>query len=289
MISNEIAERLLTNDHFRMAHERNVFWRHHVDAELLQRLFSWEEMNHCLTFNRITNDRFRLSTRSEHAEVNRRAFHPVKDSLGRNTDYLVVSELHKLMREGVTAVLEAVNELSPTVCALTERVAGELGARSTANAYMSFGNISGFGVHNDDHDVIILQLDGRKQWRFLRNAEHNKATVSDFRDPIEADGSESTIVSAGDVMYVPKGTWHEVVALNEKSLHLTVSVVYPTVADFVRWRLDQDKVGVPSVDIKLGRRCNYPAMESCRAYLGDLASGQNFESFLRAFYAGNRC
>ena len=130
-----------------------------------------------------------MSTCSEHAKVNRRAFHSVKDSLGRNTDYLIVSELHKLMREGVTAVLEAVNELSPTVCGLTERVACELGARSTANAYMSFGNISGFGVHNDDHDVIILQLDGCKEWRFLKREPHRRIEdKARLRQPLRVSG-----------------------------------------------------------------------------------------------------
>ena len=289
MIADRIAEYLLESHEFRKAHEHNLFWRHHIDAQLLGKLFSWNELNRCLAFNRITNDRFRMSTRSEHAVVNRRAFRPVKDSLGRSTDHLVVSELHKLMREGVTAVLEAVNELSPTVCVLTERISGELGARSTANAYISFGSISGFGVHNDDHDVIILQLYGRKEWRFLKSATRDKATVADFRDPIDAKGRESTIVSAGDVLYVPKGTWHEVVALNEKALHLTVSVIYPTIGNFVRWSLDQDKVGVPSDDIKPCAFRDDRVIERCRAYLRDWANRENLESFLRAFYAGNAC
>lgn len=115
MIANRIAEYLLGNGEFRKAHEQNVFWQHHIGAELFGKLFSWRELNHCLSFNRITNDRFRMSTSSEHDSVNRRAFRPVKDSFGRGTDYLVVSELHKLMREGVTAVLEAVNEHRPYV------------------------------------------------------------------------------------------------------------------------------------------------------------------------------
>lgn len=157
MLGNRIAEYLLNNNQFREAHKRNLFWRHHIDADLLSQLFSWRELNHCLSFNRITNDRFRMSTSSEHHSINRRAFRPVKDNLGRATDDLVVSELHRLMREGVTAVLQAVNELSATVCGLTERIAGELGARSTANAYISFGSVSGFGMHNDDHDVITRE------------------------------------------------------------------------------------------------------------------------------------
>lgn len=86
----------------------------------------------------------------------------MKDRFGCPTDYLVISELQKLMREGVTAVLEAVNELSVSVSDLTEVLSGELGAQSTANAYVSFRDTSGFGAHNDDHDVVVLRIDGEK-------------------------------------------------------------------------------------------------------------------------------
>lgn len=82
-IGSEIAEQLLSNNQFRQAHERNAFWQHRMSADLLGQLFPWAELNRCLSFNRITNDRFRMSTCSEHQSLNRRAFRSVKDSLGR--------------------------------------------------------------------------------------------------------------------------------------------------------------------------------------------------------------
>jgi ribosomal protein L16 Arg81 hydroxylase len=221
--------------------------------------------------------------------VNSRAFRSVKDSLGRSTDYLVVSELHKLMREGVTAVLEAVNELSATVCGLTERIAGELGARSTANAYISFGNVSGFGMHNDDHDVIILQLDGRKEWKFVRSAAYGKGTVADCPALSDDAQYESIIVSAGDVMYVPKGTWHDVVALNEQSLHLTVSVVYPTIAEFLTWCIAHEKAGIAAQDLKPDSQCIDRTLGQCQRFLGTLASRKHIDNFLGTFYADKQC
>ncbi len=289
MTGEKVAGYLLCNHQFREALRNGVFWQYRLDADLLSRLFPWRELNHCLSFNRITNDRFRMSTCSEHQSLNRRAFRPVKDSLGRTTDCLVISELHRLMREGVTAVLEAVNELSTNVCALTERLAGELGARSAANAYISFGSVSGFGMHNDDHDVLIFQLDGRKEWRFLKNTASCKATVADFSDPSDGKQYESIVASAGDVLYVPKGTWHNVVALKERSLHLTVSIVYPTISEFLTWSIDQDKLGAPYVDIKPDSDCVERAIETCRDFLRTVPSRENVESFLREFYARRRC
>lgn len=289
MTGEKIAKYVLSNREFREALKNNVFWQHRLDADLLSRLFPWRDLNHCLSFNRITNDRFRMSTCSEHQSLNRRAFRPVKDNLGRTTDCLVISELHRLMREGVTAVLEAVNELSTNVCALTERLSGELGARSAANAYMSFGSVSGFGMHNDDHDVLIFQLDGRKEWRFLKNAASGKATVADFRDPSDGKEYESIVVSAGDVLYVPKGTWHNVVALRERSLHLTVSIVYPTISDFLAWSIDQEKLGAPYVDMKPDSDCVERAIQTCQDFLRTVPRKEKVENFLNTFYARRRC
>jgi ribosomal protein L16 Arg81 hydroxylase len=189
------------------------------------------------------------------------------------------------MREGVTAVLEAVNELSPSVAELTEFLGGQLGARSAANAYISFGKISGFGVHNDDHDVVVLQLEGRKLWQFFRAPTHSgKATVRDATSVSQADHGDEVIVSAGDVMFIPKGTWHNVVALNEKSLHLTVSLVYPTMGDFITWGMQQGCYDVPFEDIR--PRGNRDGLVSAgRDFFGSLISQENLETFLSTFHA----
>jgi ribosomal protein L16 Arg81 hydroxylase len=215
MNGSDFAQHLLRNADFKSNYVTKKFWHSHLTEDKVREIFSWEHLNASLSCNRITNDRFRMSTEHEHDLVNKRAFRPVRDRFGRSTDYLVVSELHKLMREGVTAVPEAINELSPNVGDLTERLGGALGAQSTANAYISFGDTSGFGAHNDDHDVIVIQIDGRKKWRFFTSGIGlGKATVSELKTPTESDLGDELIISAGDIMFIPKGMWHDVVAIN---------------------------------------------------------------------------
>lgn len=115
-----------------------------------------------------------------------------------------------------------------------------------------------------EQNVFWQHHDGCKEWRFLQNTAQDNATVPNFLDPAEAKGRESIIVSAGDVMYVPEGTWHDVIALNERSLHLAVSVIYPTIAEFMTWDLNQDKRGIPSADVKPSSLCDDHAIENCR-------------------------
>lgn len=283
----EIARSLLDNHDFRMSYDENEFWSSRISPSDMQGLFSWDSLNHCLSSNRITNDRFRMSTEREHDLVNKRAFRSTRDRFGRNTDYLMVNELHKLMREGVSAVLEAVNELAPSVEHLTEYLGGKLGAQSTANAYISFGDISGFGAHNDDHDVIVFQIEGKKKWTFFKTEKTaRKATVDDLKSPSASDLGEEIIVAAGDIMFIPKGTWHDVVAVNERSLHLTVSIVYPTVVDFITWGMRREKYNAPYMDIRPFGSSRERVTTACREFFDALIDDENIEAFLKAFYAG---
>jgi hypothetical protein len=188
----------------------------------------------------------------------------------------------------VTGVLEAVNELLPNVEDVTEMLGGQLGAQSTANAYISFGYTSGFGAHNDDHDVIVLQIDGRKKWRFFRSGMAlEKATVNELERPSESDLGDELIIAPGDIMFIPKGTWHDVVAMNEKTLHLTISLVYPTVIDFINWGMGRDRSAVPYADFRPSPIERERLPEKCREYFHHLINDENIDIFLRTFYAGH--
>lgn len=219
--------------------------------------------------------------------VNKRAFSTSRDRSGKVKEYLLIHELHNLMREGVSAVLEAVNELSPEVAALTDTLGLLLRARSTANAYMSFGMKSGFGPHNDDHDVLIFQIDGRKKWQFFESGDGSgKATVKDVKSAEALVEGDHMILCKGEMLFVPKGTWHNVLALNERSLHLTVSIVYPTLHDFILWCMRRDAFDAPFQDIRPAAQGKTSALRECQQFFKDSLSAENMDIFLKTYYAG---
>lgn len=283
-----LAIRLLRDGDFVAKYNDSSFSRMRVPLVEVQRLFSWDVLNHCLSCNRITNDRFRLSTEAEHDALNKRAFRPVKDRFGRRTEQLIISELHCLMRQGVTAVLEAVNELAPEVESLTETLGGAFGARSTANAYISFGSTSGFGRHNDDHDVLVVQIDGRKKWQFFGSAVGDgKARVAEVPDAALLTVGDEIMVAGGDVMYIPKGTWHDVISVDERSLHLTVSLVYPTVADFVTWGMQKSRYDAPYLDIRPSDGSFASLRDRCSEFMTELITDRNIDKFVSFYRAGH--
>jgi hypothetical protein len=286
MSDSDLASCILSDPDFLAHYRRHEFWHGKIPPAKLTDFFSWRHLNDLFSTHRLTNDRLRLSLEDDHVTPNKVAFHAVRDRFGRMTDFLSVNEFHRLMRSGVTGVLEAVNELNPAVEAFTKAISLRHDGRSTANAYISFGSTSGFGAHNDDHDVIVVQLEGRKTWNFFAKAgSPGKATVDDLDMPIQADVGETITLTQGSVLFVPKGTWHDVIAINEPSLHLTISIVYPTIADYVKWLLQRYRYDVPYCDIRMNNEELGLMTANCITFFEKVIDDESLTTFLNAHYA----
>ncbi|WP_052425200.1 JmjC domain-containing protein [Streptomyces fulvoviolaceus] len=117
--------------------------------------------------------------------------------------------LHRHLAEGATMVLNAVDELHPD----TEHTAADLERlfRTVVrtNLYASWIATEGFGLHFDDHDVLVVQLSGRKRWRF-HPPTRAAAMLHDVVTPPRPTGEPyaDTVLGEGDVLFLPRGWWH---------------------------------------------------------------------------------
>ncbi|SCU73314.1 Cupin superfamily protein [Cupriavidus necator] len=285
MKESYLVEAILDSEDLLRSYWNRSFWKGRVDPGKLQSIFSWHRLNELLATHRITNDRLRLSLADDYKTANMLAFRPGRDQFGRPTDILSISALHQLMGLGVTGVLEATQELVPPLEVLTAEISTRFQARSSANAFFSFGSSSGFGPHNDDHDVIVIQFCGQKHWQFFRTfPSQEKAKVGDLAAPGTADKSDRVIMQEGDVLFVPKGTWHDVSALNAPSLHITISIVFPTISDFVSWLLMQHRYSTPFQDIRSNDDPDTVAA-ICTDFLHTEIRSDTVSTFLNEYYA----
>lgn len=144
------------------------------------------------------------------------------------------------LRNGATLVLDSVDELSDPVGDLARRLEHDLRERVQVNLYAGCGVTHGFDVHWDDHDAFIIQLAGRKRWRV-----HGPTRPVPLRRDVEppptppAEPIDEFMLEDGDVLYVPRGHWHDVAAVGELSLHLTIGFNPATGVDLVAWLADQ--------------------------------------------------
>jgi ribosomal protein L16 Arg81 hydroxylase len=146
---------------------------------------------------------------------------------------------------GATLVIQALHRTWPPLMTFASQLSGELGHPVQINAYVTPSQNRGFAAHYDVHDVFVLQVAGRKQWRV-----HAPVLTDPLRDqPWEqrrtavAERAQETpvideVLAPGDALYLPRGYLHSAVALGELSIHLTVGVHPLTRYQLVRHLLD---------------------------------------------------
>lgn len=134
--------------------------------------------------------------------------------------------------DGYTIVLDGVERHVRAIAALSQSIEVELNFPVQVNAYITPPRSQGLVPHYDDHDVLILQIQGSKTWHIYEGAdvppreiqrEKDKAVaIEDLPSPIDVQ------LEAGDVLYLPRGKVHEAETNSEPSIHLTVGVHAPT-------------------------------------------------------------
>ncbi|HET9723157.1 MAG TPA: cupin domain-containing protein [Actinomycetota bacterium] len=117
-----------------------------------------------------------------------------------------------LFRGGATIVLQGLHRYWEPVGRFVRDLEVELGHACQVNAYITPPGAQGLPLHDDPHDVLVLQAFGRKRW------EVHAAPAETEREPIHAT------VATGDAIYMPEGTPHAAAAQEAVSGHLTVGI-----------------------------------------------------------------
>jgi bifunctional lysine-specific demethylase and histidyl-hydroxylase NO66 len=113
-------------------------------------------------------------------------------------------------RKGATIILQQLHALDPVLsrfCAAMEHV---FSCHVQTNIYLTPASNQGFRTHYDNHDVMVVQVEGEKLWRFYNS----------FAIPYRGEGFNSQrheigevthefLLKAGDVAYVPRGLMHD--------------------------------------------------------------------------------
>jgi ribosomal protein L16 Arg81 hydroxylase len=139
-------------------------------------------------------------------------------------------------REGASLVIEEVHKYDEYVGKFAAELSCEMSEPTRVNLYLSQPSRQGYNRHYDTHDVFILQIAGYKGWRVFDSTVKFPLFVQKFHDtvPPTIPLLECTL-EPGDVLYIPRGHWHEATAQVEPSMHLTLGIYARTGIDFLSW------------------------------------------------------
>jgi len=195
-------------------------------TDKFQSLFGWKHLDHLLNYHHINYPDLRFSQDGESLPSTK-----AENWLER-------------LQQGATLIINGVHRRIPELEKLAANIRQETGYRSQINLYCSSSAQQGFSCHYDSHEVLILQIDGQKEWFIF--PETIAAPISTLRSadqvPPDQPPSLQCTLNPGDVLYIPRGHWHYAIASGDPSeddyapsLHLTLGIDCQTGLDWFSW------------------------------------------------------
>jgi len=150
-----------------------------------------------------------------------------------------VPNLKKLSAEygkGATIALTSLDRSWKPLGDLCMRLEEQLDHGIKTNVYITAGQTAGFPPHYDTHDILMLQIAGKKLWRIYEPT----IKLPDVSQPCEprsySPGPLLTEIElhAGDLLYLPRGYGHAATTPRTHSAHVTVGIHVYTWAGALR-------------------------------------------------------
>ncbi|EPG7288840.1 JmjC domain-containing protein, partial [Acinetobacter baumannii] len=197
--------------------------------------FSWKEVNELYSRGDISHRDFKLMNGYE---VPKKEYVESYDNLGVIEYRCITSVFYEYLRNGATLVRNRISN-EPFVDQISKQIATFAEARTLVGGYAAFSSKSSYKSHWDTRDVYAVQLLGRKRWILRKpNFEfplymQQTKNFPDIKEPEEI--YMDVILEAGDILYIPRGWWHDPLPLDEETFHLAVATFAPTGFEYMRW------------------------------------------------------
>lgn len=263
-------------------------WRHISGAsEKVKSVLPWEEYNKILAMDVWSAQTMAIVLDGQRAPAGAYCSQAVNRSKTPGM-YLDQKRVKELLRQGASLVLDDVHTLAPAI----DRIAGEirraLNGRVASNLYYSQQQRQAFKSHYDRHEVFALQVHGEKRWKIYKGRadapiEHPRflnIPQAEY-DRMKGDVDREIVMKPGDVLYMPRGQFHDALASSSDSLHITFSCVVPMglnlVQDMVLRLIDEPsfRQDLPRGDGMVGQAALKAHVDGMIARLSEIYSGEN--------------
>lgn len=136
-----------------------------------------------------------------------------------------------LIAVGASVVANHIHRICPEVNTFVHAIEQQFRSRVFANVYCSFTGVQAFQTHYDLHDVFAFQAEGEKLWRVYEARADSPVSPVPPGDEAEKWLIQSrgrllfeTTMKRGDVLYLPRGQYHDAIADSQPSLHVTFGI-----------------------------------------------------------------
>ncbi len=156
---------------------------------------------------------------------------------GHLSDDLIVNDrLFSAYNAGATIVVQQLQQSLPGFGVVTNAFEEAFGCNVHASAFITPPRSQGFTAHYDTHSFLAFQLSGSKNWNL-----YDTTALPPIREDRETELPWSQVaptqqieLHAGDLLYVPRGTFHDAETSDDPSIHMTIGFFPPTWLDVTR-------------------------------------------------------
>jgi Cupin superfamily protein len=211
---------------FGMAEFRQEHWGerplvvHRDDPGYFSDLLTFDDMDQILSLTNPHEGNVLLADKDRSLPISR-----LIKPADRNGPANVLEEIYARYRKGWTVVIKAVQWRWEPLRQFTATLGAEMNASVRSNLYLTPANSQGFPAHYDTHDVYIVQVYGSKRWRLAMGPYRLPLENQRYGELRPAPDPELEFdLSAGDVLYLPRGTVHWGTSQETASLHISLGV-----------------------------------------------------------------
>ncbi|MCG8296448.1 JmjC domain-containing protein [Pseudomonas entomophila] len=253
-------------------------------------MFSWRDVNAIYERSDVASDDFKLAFDG---------VRPKEEYVGRYWDIgtlrcrLIKPVVYEYLRKGATLIANKIAS-EPKVESLARCVSEYTGRQVVSSAYVAFGTRDSFRSHWDTRDVFAIQLIGRKRWVVHEPSFESPLYMQQSKDyehlhPRPETAYMDVILEPGDVMYLPRGWWHNPSPIGEATFHLALGTFPAYAMDYLGWSMKH-------MHEHLATRCSLQDWQSDQATICQMThhlsaflnNKQTYDQFMDDFVGATR-
>jgi ribosomal protein L16 Arg81 hydroxylase len=147
---------------------------------------------------------------------------------------------------GASVVMNDVDSLTPGLASVSNALEAAGLGKAQANIYISWRSHKAFRTHYDTHDVWAVQVEGEKDWNIWEGRAEWPIPHPVFKGQPQAHHDEArgklrevVKMKPGDLLYLPRGWYHDALAEADASVHVAYGVHAPLGVDLMNILLER--------------------------------------------------
>lgn len=204
------------------------------DEEKFVDVFSWEDLNRITNMTSVWSSiNMRLALDTEVIDAKRYCF----PGSSRDKTSVMKPDFHKVadfIEQGATMNLNFVELLHEGIANVARALQMVFAAPVKCNVYNSRKQKQAFPSHFDMTDIFAMHIAGEKVWRIYENSYDKPVEApghrpgsfpQEFHEKNKGEVFREFTMTPGDLLYIPRGTYHDALATTDASLHVTFGIV----------------------------------------------------------------